>query len=59
VFIVDVFKEHIAVSEARKLEIPIVAMVDSNCDPDLIDPVRHSWQRRRHSRRSPVRGQGG
>jgi small subunit ribosomal protein S2 len=37
VFIVDVVKEHIAVSEARKLEIPIVAMVDSNCNPDLID----------------------
>jgi small subunit ribosomal protein S2 len=37
VFIVDVVKEHIAVSEARKLEIPIVAMVDTNCDPDLID----------------------
>jgi ribosomal protein S2, bacterial type len=36
VFIVDVVKEHIAVSEARKLEIPIVAMVDTNCDPDLI-----------------------
>jgi small subunit ribosomal protein S2 len=37
VFIVDVVKEHIAVSEARRLEIPIVAMVDTNCDPDLID----------------------
>jgi small subunit ribosomal protein S2 len=37
VFIVDVVKEHIAVSEARKLEIPIVAMVDTNCDPNLID----------------------
>jgi small subunit ribosomal protein S2 len=37
VFIVDVVKEHIAVSEARKLEIPIVAMVDTNCNPDLID----------------------
>ncbi len=37
VFIVDVVKEHIAVSEARKLEIPIVAAVDTNCDPDLID----------------------
>lgn len=37
IFIVDVVKEHIAVSEARKLEIPIVAMVDTNCDPDLID----------------------
>jgi len=36
-FIVDVVKEHIAVSEARRLEIPIVATVDTNCDPDLID----------------------
>ena len=32
-------KEHIAVSEARKLEIPIVAITDTNCDPDLIDYV--------------------
>ena len=39
VFIVDVVKEHIAVTEARKLEIPIVAIVDTNCDPDLIDYV--------------------
>src|SRR6185436_17651651 len=37
VYIVDVVKEHIAVAEARKLEIPIVAVVDTNCDPDLID----------------------
>jgi small subunit ribosomal protein S2 len=37
VFIVDVVKEHIAVTEARRLEIPIVAVVDTNCDPDLID----------------------
>jgi small subunit ribosomal protein S2 len=37
VFMVDVVKEHIAVTEARKLEIPIVAMVDSNCNPDLIE----------------------
>jgi small subunit ribosomal protein S2 len=37
VFIVDVVKEHIAVKEARKLEIPIVAIVDTNCDPDVID----------------------
>ena len=37
VFIVDVVKEHIAVSEARKLEIPIVAIVDTNCNPDLIN----------------------
>ncbi len=37
VFVVDVMKEHIAVSEARKLEIPIVAVVDTNCNPDVID----------------------
>ena len=37
VFIIDVVKEHIAVTEARKLEIPIVAIVDTNCDPDVID----------------------
>ena len=38
-FIVDPRKERIAVSEARKLNIPIVAIVDSNCDPDEIDYV--------------------
>jgi small subunit ribosomal protein S2 len=37
VFIIDVVKEHIAVTEARRLEIPIVAVVDTNCNPDLID----------------------
>ena len=36
-FIVDIGKEHIAVAEARKKEVPIVALVDSDCDPDLID----------------------
>ena len=39
VFIVDPRKEHIAVQEARKLGIPIVAIVDTNCDPDEIDHV--------------------
>lgn len=39
VFIVDPKKENIAVKEARKLGIPIVAIVDSNCDPDEIDYV--------------------
>ena len=38
-FIVDPRKEHIAVLEARKLNIPIVATVDTNCDPDEIDHV--------------------
>ncbi len=36
-FVVDIGKEHIAVAEARKVGIPIVALVDSDCDPDLID----------------------
>ncbi len=39
VFIVDPHRETIAVAEARRLEIPIVAMTDTNCDPDLIDWV--------------------
>ena len=38
-FIVDPRKEKIAVAEARKLGIPIVAIVDTNCDPDEIDHV--------------------
>lgn len=38
-FVVDIEKEHIAVSEARKLGIPIVALVDTKCDPDLVDHV--------------------
>lgn len=39
VFIVDPRKEKIAVAEARKLEVPIVAIVDTNCDPDEIDYI--------------------
>jgi small subunit ribosomal protein S2 len=39
IFIVDPKKERIAVQEARKLRIPIVAIVDTNCDPDEIDYV--------------------
>ena len=38
-FIVDPKKERIAVAEARKLSVPIVAIVDTNCDPDEIDYV--------------------
>ena len=38
-FIVDPRKERIAVSEAKKLNIPIVAIVDTNCDPDEVDYV--------------------
>jgi small subunit ribosomal protein S2 len=39
VFVVDPRKEKIAVAEARKLNIPVVAIVDTNCDPDEIDYV--------------------
>ena len=38
-FVVDPRKERIAVAEARKLNIPIVAIVDTNCDPDEVDYV--------------------
>jgi small subunit ribosomal protein S2 len=38
-FVIDPNKEHIAVSEARTLEIPVVAVTDTNCDPDKIDYV--------------------
>src|SRR3954463_3757197 len=37
VWIVDTNKEHLAVEEARKLRIPIVGILDSNCDPDVVD----------------------
>jgi small subunit ribosomal protein S2 len=37
IFIVDIKREHNAVAEARRLKIPIVAIVDTNCDPDLVD----------------------
>ena len=39
IYIVDLKKEHIALAEARKLEIPVVAIVDTNCDPDEVDYV--------------------
>ena len=39
VFVIDPAKEHIAVDEARKLEIPVVGVTDTNCDPDQIDYV--------------------
>lgn len=38
-FVVDLKKEHIAVKEARSLGIPIVGLVDTNCDPELVDVV--------------------
>ncbi len=37
VWVVDTNKEHLAVDEARKLGIPVVAILDTNCDPDLVD----------------------
>jgi small subunit ribosomal protein S2 len=37
IFVIDPKKEHIAVREARRLEIPVVAVADTNCDPDEID----------------------
>ena len=39
VFVLDTKKEHIAVTEANKLGIPVIAVVDTNCDPDVIDYV--------------------
>src|SRR5207249_11650647 len=35
-FVVDIKREHNAVAEARRLKIPVVAIVDTNCDPDLV-----------------------
>jgi small subunit ribosomal protein S2 len=37
IFVVDIKREHNAVAEARKLKVPVVAIVDTNCDPDLVD----------------------
>jgi small subunit ribosomal protein S2 len=39
VFVVDTRKEKIAVDEARKLKIPVIGIVDTNCDPDEVDFV--------------------
>ena len=52
-FIVDSNNEAIAVKEARKLGIPVVAVVDTNCDPTVVDYVIPG-QRRRAARHSPV-----
>ena len=38
-FVVDTHKERIAVQEARRMKIPVIAIVDTNCDPDLVDFV--------------------
>ena len=37
IYIVDIIKEHGAILEARKLDIPSVAIIDTNCDPDLVE----------------------
>ena len=37
VWVVDTKKEHLAIDEARKLKIPVVAILDTNCDPDEVD----------------------
>ncbi len=39
VFVVDIKKEEIAVKEARKLDIPVIAIVDTNCDPEMVDYI--------------------
>ncbi|MEA3502050.1 MAG: 30S ribosomal protein S2 [Actinomycetota bacterium] len=39
VFVIDVITEHIAVAEAKRLAIPLIAIVDTNCDPDPVDIV--------------------
>ena len=48
IFIVDLKKEQLAVREAKRLGLPVIALVDTNCDPDEAD-VRHPGQRRRDS----------
>lgn len=37
IFVIDTVKEKIAVQEANRLKLPVVAPIDTNCDPDLID----------------------
>ena len=49
-WVVDTKKEHIAVSEARKLGIPVIAVLDTNCDPDEVD-LPDPRQRRRDPQR--------
>ena len=39
IFVIDTKKEHLAVTEANKLKMPVVAVVDTNCDPDVIQYV--------------------
>jgi len=37
IWVVDTKKEHLAVQEAKKLGIPVIAILDTNCDPDEVD----------------------
>ncbi|CAA6815282.1 MAG: SSU ribosomal protein S2p (SAe) [uncultured Campylobacterales bacterium] len=37
IFVVDTVKEHVAIQEARNLGIPVIAPIDTNCDPDMVD----------------------
>ena len=37
IFVIDTKLEHIAIAEAKNLNIPIIGIIDTNCDPDLID----------------------
>ena len=55
VFVIDTRKEKIAVDEARKLKIPVVGVVDTNCDPDEVDYVIPAMTTR--CERSVVRGE--
>jgi small subunit ribosomal protein S2 len=37
IFVIDPKREHLAIQEARRLKIPVIAITDTNCDPDLVD----------------------
>ena len=54
IFVIDTKKEHIAVTEANKLGLPVVAVVDTNCDPDVIDYVIPGNDDAIRVRRAPV-----
>ena len=57
VWIVDTKKEHLAVDEAKQLRLPVIAILDTNCDPDEVDFTR-SRQRRRHPPGHPADPRG-
>ena len=59
-FVIDSNKESIAVKEARKLGIPVVGVVDTNCDPDEVTwPIPGNENRRRRGRRTRARQRAG